>query len=197
MHRLSYLLILITLLCSACSSGNTRFYLLNSVQDDELTETSKETRIVEISRLQLPQYLERPQIVTRSSNNRLVLAEFAQWAGNLRKNMMRTLAENISRQLSTQMVTFTPNHAIEPDVRIELEVIQFERLASGKVSLVSRWRLFDKNGTLFKIHTSRLSSAQITEHADYDATVSAMSLLLGELSDQIAKVILNQPIGLP
>ena len=193
MHRLSYLLILIVLLCSACSSGNTRFYLLNPMQGDELAEASKKIRVVEISRLHLPQYLERPQIVTRSSNNRLVLAEFAQWGGNLRKNMMRTLAENMSHQLATQMVTFAPNHAVEPDIRIELEIIQFERLASGKVSLVARWRLFDKHNKLFEIHTSRLSSDLIAEHANYDAIVAAMSSLLGELSKHITKAILSQP----
>jgi uncharacterized lipoprotein YmbA len=193
MARPGCLLILIALLGGACSSVNTRFYLLNPVRNGEPASASEQAIVVEISRLQLPQYLERPQIVSRRSDNRLVLAEFSQWAGNLRKNMMRVMAENLSRQLATPMIAIAPDHAVSaPDARIELEIMQFERLASGKVSLIARWRLFDKDDKLFRTHTSRLLSEPLAAAADYDATVSTMSELLGELSRNIATAILNQ-----
>ena len=52
---------------------------------------------VVVASVRLPQYLERPQIVTRSGDNRLQLAEFDQWGGNLYQDMTRVLAQNLAR----------------------------------------------------------------------------------------------------
>ncbi len=89
--------ILVTLLvgtlmsgCIGTSAPVTRFYVLNPLEAGAGTvgdDGRKAALSVEVAALRLPQYLERPQIVTRSAENRLELAEFHQWGGNLRKNL--------------------------------------------------------------------------------------------------------------
>jgi len=78
----------ITLICSltvlgGCASTEpSRFYILHSLSGSEA-----ETQIaaaengvaIGIGPIELPEYLDRPQIVTRLSKNELQLAEFDQW----------------------------------------------------------------------------------------------------------------------
>ncbi|MDY7035801.1 MAG: ABC-type transport auxiliary lipoprotein family protein, partial [Thermodesulfobacteriota bacterium] len=94
--------------CISTTTPNTKFYVLNPL-DSGISLVSKTECYgllsLEVASLRLPQYLERPQIVTRSSENRLDLAEFHQWGGNLRKNMIRVLGKNLSQLLATPNIT--------------------------------------------------------------------------------------------
>ncbi len=131
--------------CVTAPTTATRFYVLNPI--DYGTSIVSVTDVtaslsIEVASLRLPQYLERPQIVTRSSGNLLELAEYHQWGGNLRKNMTRVLAKNISQLLATPNIAISPNRPpTPPDFSVELEVMQFEKDYSGKVHLSTQWRL--------------------------------------------------------
>ena len=98
--KIILLLIFITggsLICSCVSRGpDTRFYILDPLPlTAPLVENAdpENTMSIEIASLRLPQYLERPQIVTRDEGNRLKMAELHQWGGNLRKNMIRVIVD--------------------------------------------------------------------------------------------------------
>jgi uncharacterized lipoprotein YmbA len=188
-------------LLSGCISSNapaTRFYVLNPVDSRETLDTGRKDALsLEIGSLHLPQYLERPQIVTRNTGNRLDLAEFHQWGGNLRKNMMRVLAKDFSLLLGTAKVYISPHHPQTPvDFRVQLQVMKFERDPDGKVRLSTQWLLSrgrDRKplGTSF----TDLESPAVPKHADVEETVSAMSALLGELSLIISREIVKQLEG--
>lgn len=182
--------------CIGAKAPATRFYILTPAEEGA-APLSERPLVVEIASLRLPQYLERPQIVTREQRNRLELAEYHQWAGNLRKNMARVLAANLSHELATPNVAIAPHpSSTPPDVRIDLEVMQFERSPDQRVHLSANWSLSHERGreVLASRHT-RLSSEPlpVSEEADYDATVAAMNGVLGELSAEIAEAIRQQP----
>jgi len=188
--------------CITTSHPATRFYVLNPL-DPGVSLVSKTDQTgslsVEVASLHLPQYLERPQIVTRSSKNRLELAEYRQWGGNLRKNMMRVLAQNLSRLLATPHIAIYPYRpTISPDFRVELEVMHFERDSDGQVRLSAQWRL--SSGKDRKPLTTRITDlASPVSHkgTDFEHTVSAMSKLFGELSQIIGSAILEHVHGRP
>jgi hypothetical protein len=143
-----------------------------------------------VAALRLPQYLERPQIVTREGGNRLYLSEFNQWGGNLQKDLMRTMALNFSLLLATPNVAITPYHPPTPaDYRVEVEVMRFEKEEAGAVTLLAQWRLL-KQGQQEPVAT-RMTTLTGTSSAakGYDGTVATMSRLWGELSTLIAKTI--------
>ena len=176
--------------CMTTTTPSTRLYVLNSLPPDAglFRDAGLNGELsVEVASLRLPQYLERPQIVTRSSGNRLELAEFHQWGGNLRKNMMRVLAKNFSQLLATPNISIAPHRpSIPPDFLVELEVLQFERDSHGQVRLSTQWRLSrGKDRMPLATHMTDLSSATVPAGSDFDHTVSAMSTLLGELSQII------------
>lgn len=186
-------------LLSGCVSSNTpatKFYVLNPLEPGEglLKNIEQKERLsVEVASLRLPQYLERPQIVTRSTGNRLELAEFQQWGGNLRKNMMRVLAKNLSQLLATPNVFLSPHQPqTPPDFRIDLEVMKFERDPDGKVRLSVQWILSrGQDRKPLTIQMTDLTSQEGQTESDLENTVSSMSALMGELSVIISREILK------
>ena len=95
----------------------------------------------------LPDYLDRPEIVTRSSGNELSLADFDQWAGRLEDNFTRVLAENLSSILETDRVSLYPWKSSTPvDFQVTVEVSRFERAANGAILplRLNAWRWQNK-----------------------------------------------------
>jgi uncharacterized lipoprotein YmbA len=87
-----------------------------------------------VREVRLPNYLDRPQIVTREASHRLHIAEFDHWGGDLREDMTRVLAQNLGRVLDSKHVFTAPvGIAVQPDYRLEVEVLRFEREVGGQV----------------------------------------------------------------
>jgi uncharacterized lipoprotein YmbA len=185
------------LFLSACSTGKqtqTRFYVLDSMPASvsALDGATRDPPLaVNIAALRLPQYLARPQIVTRSASNELKLAEYHQWGGNLAKNMMRVTARNLARLLDTAQITiFSRRPPKAPDIRLEIDVLQFERGPDARVLLSAQWRLLATgDGTPKVARISDLYSEPLAADATIDKTVAAMSELMGRLNREIAIAI--------
>jgi uncharacterized lipoprotein YmbA len=74
---------------------------------------------VSIAPVEVPDYLDRLQIVTRDGNNGLKLAEFDRWGGSLGENIATVLVENLSLLLGSDRVFTYPRLSPEiPDVRV-------------------------------------------------------------------------------
>ncbi len=186
-------------LLSGCLGSNpvtpTRYYLLNpTAYDSPLVSAGDSPLSVEIAALHLPQYLEKPQIVTRTSQNRLVMDEYQQWGGNLRKNMIRVLSQNLSRLLDTSHVTMAPFRPPAPsDFRIEVEVMRFEADDKGRVWLTVHWRLSrGVDGKTLATQVTELKGTEPVASFEMDDIVSGMETLLGEFCKILAREILDQ-----
>jgi uncharacterized lipoprotein YmbA len=178
-------------LLSGCSSGPaTRFYTLAPVAAKDAAAQAARPVTLVITDLRLPPYLDRPQIVTRGSDNRLRISEHQQWGGNLRDEMTRVLAENLGRQLPGDRVLAAPTHmALQPDYRIEVDVQRFEREADGSVRLAARWWLTrGPDGMLLASPEASFTGTSVGEDA-YEALVGSMSSVFGELAQAIARSI--------
>jgi uncharacterized lipoprotein YmbA len=190
------------LILTACgTTAPTRFYTLAAAAKPSapLQDPIHKPLAVEVVPFRVPQYLDRPQIVTRSGPHRLELAEFHQWGGNLRKNMTRVLVQNLSSLLGTTDVRISPSRTGgPPDARIELEVLQFERCEDMRVRLSVQWMLtLNADSALRTTRITTMESPPIADKGDYNATVSAMSDLLAELSSTVARAVLQQTAGRP
>ena len=199
-----FTLILAECLLSGCIGTNpvtpTQFYLLTPAQyetsliikKDHSDPLSQKRISLELASLHLPQYLEKPQIVTRSSQNRLEMAEYHQWGGNLRKNMIRVIAQNMSQLLATPNVAMAPfRPPTPPDFRIEVEVMRFEPDERGQVHFSAQWRLLSgREGNPLVTRMLDLESLVPESQLDFDHTISLMVDLLGEFCVVIGKEIL-------
>ena len=192
-----FLAILIFLAAPGCRSAATpvTFYTLSAVQEaaDKNPEISAlRDKVITIGPARFPNFLDRPQIVTRSSVNRLNISEFHRWAGNLDQDFLSILAENLSIRLaSPKVLIYSWKDLTSPDYRVELEVHQFEGKMGESVLLNVTWAIRGREGDAEPLILRRSVIRRETSGNDYDALVAAHSQALGELSGEIAAAIMG------
>jgi uncharacterized lipoprotein YmbA len=177
---------------SGClGSPPTQFYLVPPLTGTDTAppaSTGRRDLTLGVGPVTVPPYLDRPQIVTRVSRAKLVLADFDQWAGPLPDIIPRVLAENLSLLIPTERVILHPwPRTIDPDYQVTVEVLQFDRVPGGQVVLAARWSLLDRDAQELALRTSRISLA--AGGADYEATVTTMGRALETLAQDIAATL--------
>jgi len=194
LHRLAVAMLAAVLLagCSGLSGSKqekTTFYSLASARDLSPIMTVGKTMIVGVGPVYLPDYLNRPQIVTFTSAYELDLSEFNRWGGSLDSDMNRILTQNLSRLLPAMRIVSLPVRiTASPDLQVALQVLSFERTASGEVILNVSWGVLGEDGRkamALRETTFRVQPADTS----YEAIVAAMSETLAGLSIEIAEEI--------
>lgn len=185
------------LLGLAGCAGNTpsRYYFLSPLVEAGGAAAPGGSRTIGVGPVRLPDYLNRPQIVTRTGPNEFTVAEFNQWGGPLEAEVGRVLAENLATLLPADRVALFPWSMPYPaQYRVQVAVVRFEADAAGSVGLTARWSILGKDGrdALRTVQSSLREEAGGTE---YEATVAAMSRALAGLSREIAAALLGLPPG--
>ncbi len=142
-----------------------------------------------IGPINLPPYLNRPQIVIRATRNELDLSEFHKWAEPLQDSIPRVLGENLSILLSTDRLAFFPwKGSRSIDYQVVVEILRFEATTNGEASLEARWQIREgTDRTVLVIKKSQFRSS--ATDGGHEAIVSGLSDNLAELSRTIAKTI--------
>lgn len=142
-----------------------------------------------IGPVELPAYLDRPQVVTRLGTNQLDLSESRRWAEPLQKNVVDVLLLNLARELGTDRVTAFPfAMGLPRDYDVTVQFLRFEATASGEVRLEAYVRLLDgRSGAELK--ASPVSYTRSVPPDDVAAATAALSDAVGELSSDVAAVI--------
>lgn len=151
------------------------------------------TRVaIGIRTLKLPDYMLREQIVTRTESDEIVVSEYHRWAEPVEKNFERVLLEDLSKNIPTNNIFLFPaKDTSVTNYQIVMEVIQFERQNNNTVILSVRWSIAEGEQIAFLMDKHSSYSEQISNEK-YDSIVSAMSRLVGKLSEEIAAEIRNR-----
>jgi uncharacterized lipoprotein YmbA len=181
-----------SLMVGGCASQPSRFYLLSALPDAEtaaLATSGEQGPTIGVGPVTLPGYLDRPQIITRTSPYELQLAEFDRWAESLDANFSRVLADNLSLLIPASRVVIPPWPRATPiDYQITVDVTHFLSQSGGESLLIADWMLFKGEGQqVLMSGKSRFSAA--TGGQDYAAIVAAMSQTVASLSREIAAAI--------
>ena len=170
----------------------SKFYTLDSLpesQRGEQTAIGENELVIGIGPVKIPDYLDRPQIITRVSPNKVELADFNRWAEPLRDSIPNVLAENISVLLATDRVVVFPWKSSVPiDYQVKVVITRFEGTPGKDISMEGRWALFGEGGEKMLV----VRATKIKKHIDgkgYEAMVSAQGRALAEFSRQIADAI--------
>lgn len=170
----------------------TRFYVLHSLSDAGTETQAPENdycAAIGIGPVRFPEYLNRPQIVTRVSQNELHLAMFDKWAEPLKDNFSRVLAENLSSLLRTKSVVVFPwGQSIPIDYRVEVEVIRMDGNLGGNATLVARWVIYDEDNAKVLMRGEG-SYSEPAVRKNYEAQIAAQSRTLATLSRDIAQAL--------
>lgn len=193
------ILILVATLMVLCGclgrSQPTRFYLLQptlSLQEGRAV-SAKEGLIIGVGPVEIPEYLDRPQIVTRISNSGFQVDEFNQWAESLTYSIATSIAQNLSVLLTTDnLFVFPWPGSSQIDYQIKLDVVRFNAIPGSKIVLETQHTIF--RGEDREVLAKTLSSfSRAADVQDYEAIVSSMSQLLEDWSRKIAQTIMALP----
>ena len=196
-------LVLLQLLPGGCGTGkNSRFYTLNPVAATgpappvQSSRSSGPLASIGILPVEIPDYLDRPQIVTRNPTNGLELGEFDRWGGELQKDIARVLAETMSARLPGNGVfVLTGRRAVPADFWITVHVTRFDPIPGDVVRLKAVWTVLKKDGLQVVVRGESNLSEPILGR-DYGATVAAMSLAVDHLGNEIADAVKPRLIAL-
>jgi uncharacterized protein len=179
------------LLASCADTTPTRFYTLSSVSATaaEASGMAAQDLTVAVGPVTLPEYLNRPQLVTRDGSNRVRLADFDSWIEPVQGLFARTLVENLSALLGTDDVLLLPQRRpVRPDYQVEVEVTRFDVDTSGNAVLDARWWILDARGETV-LRNGRSTIVQPAATGDQAAAAQALSGTLIGMSREIAGAI--------
>jgi hypothetical protein len=184
---------------AACSTTPpVAYYTLNTLpemQQEIPAAVMDDTLAIGVGPVEFPKFLDRPQIVTRKSQNQIQVSEFHRWAGSFPGNFSRVLAKNISILLPTDRVAVYPwGDQFSPTYRIKLEVEQFDGQLGERVVLEVTWMVTDQEGTNKLLVRKSLIEEPVPDN-NYEALVVAESNGLATLSRTIVQEI--RKLGAP
>ncbi len=187
----------VVILTGCASSPSSKFYQLTPVQSETAVTSYVSPdggTIIVIGPIRIPDYLDRPQIVTRFGKNELHLSEFDRWAGSLENDVHRVLIEDMSSLMPPDrfsVVRWTPSleSQVSTSYRVEVLVDHFEGTLGDSVLLKAQWEIFAKDRRLLLKKGSRISEQM--HGGSYDSLVSAMSIALERLGRDISEGIIS------
>jgi hypothetical protein len=190
---LPVLCVLALLLLGCAVTMPARFYLLDPLAGADSAAGRLEAEgalTIGIGPVSLPEYLDRPQIVTRAGENELLMAEFDRWAEPLKENISIVLEENLQSLLRPEGIAVIPWKGSDRiDYRLSIDILRFDVRAAGKASLVARWSLWrhgEKAGSI----TKTLSTLSASSKGDgYGAMVTALNQTLDDFSREMARTL--------
>ena len=178
---------------SGCTgkSAPTQFYLLNT--DAQVAQKAggndQGVLLVGIGPLAIPAYLDRPQIITRTSANRLNLAEFDNWAEPLQETLSRLVVAQLSTLLDPKVAFVFPwQGGVELDYQIPVEVIRMDNNPSGDALMIARWAVLTESDKKLLSAQTR-SYTEKTDLKDFEAFAASHSKNIASLCRDIALVI--------
>lgn len=185
LHRAA--LALATLVLAGCAvAPPERFYRLAG--PSTASPAAADGPVIAVGAVVLPEWVDRPQIATVGSGQRVQVSEAHRWAEPLRPAVGRVVAEQLSAALGAPLVYAYPQVAVaEPAFRVTLNVQRFDGELGGAVTDEVLWTV--RRVSDGQLRTGRSTGKAVTTDASYDALAAAHVAALAAVSREIAQAI--------
>ena len=168
-----------------CGTGHPSFYTLSS---EGPSPTGGGTGIG-VGPVILAEYVDRTNLVVKTSANKMEVAENHRWAGDLDHSIARVLSINLGRKLNTGNIrTYPWARDSEVDYQVAMDIREFIAGDDGYAHLEASWRIYALPSRRLVTSSTFVGKEPIATE-DFEVMVAAQSKLLGRLSDDIAKAI--------
>lgn len=162
----------------------TRYVTLNATPADAPLATAP-IAPVQLTAVHVPAVLDRLDVVTLASKNRLTIDDSDRWGAPLAEMMRSTLAQDLLTRLPAGSFVL-PDAPAPPDTRtLVVTVLDSEAEASGTLTLQAEWTLLSGHPGRATLRQQVTLRSEFTGH-DAAAQAAALSRILGELADRIA-----------
>jgi len=168
-----------------------RLYMLHALDKNQAVEqySIPSDVIIAIGPIKIPEYQDRPQIVTQDKNRMLTMAQFDRWGEHLDRGMSRVILENLSLMLpGANLELFPVHYAIPLSYQVLVDVVKLENDLEKEIFFVAQWSIIDlKNKKM--AFTRRAEFHQPISPASYTGLADALSAICVSLSGEIAKEV--------
>jgi uncharacterized lipoprotein YmbA len=149
---------------------------------------------IAVVRANVPDLIDRPQLVLRSDGNHVALSEQYHWAEPLRREIPRLIANDLGELLdSSRVAAIAAEDAGFPvDFKLALEFQQLDAVVGQGVDVDVLWRLEHRSGKSF-VGRSSFRQPLAGAAADQPALVAAQRQALRRVATEIAKEIATYP----
>jgi len=184
----------------ACSAtAPPRFYTLSSTRQVANADTAADTSVREagvstllVGAVEIPQTLDRPQLVRRLGVNRIDVAEYDRWSEPLDAMIRRTLAEDLAVLVPKSRVLASTLPAVPIDQTLVVEIARFEADNAGMVTLEAQWFVRAERASVPRL-SRRAVIAEPTASGESEALVAAMSRALAKFAREVANALAAAP----
>lgn len=177
------------LLLGACMFGQSKSAKFYTQSPMATTAISADyASAVGINKVQLPKYMDRPQIVTQQKDSTQVkISEFNRWVESPAVLATRALTDNLSTLLPAARIKLNRSSGDQFDRIVSVEVVHMSAILGEQAELVA-WYIIKEPSKKSMIQQKFVSSVQIGK--TYDDLAKGYNKLLSDLSQEIAEKLI-------
>lgn len=175
---------------TGCGSSRETYYTLSAggAMNGAAPAGGESTYSVAVGPITLPEVVDRPQFVLRAGPNEVTVVELHRWAGPLKSEIPRIIADNLAADLNVKRVAAYPQSAGDnADYRVLVDIQRFDSTMGESVTIDALWTV--KRASDSALRTGRSTARESGSGGSYDAVAAAHSRALATISREIAEAI--------
>lgn len=171
------------------TTPNSKFYLLEPIRDSGTVRgtVTDEKILIALTPVRIPDYIDRPQIISGAGHHSYQLSEFERWAEPLNNNIARVLQQNLGLLVPAEVIlSASSNRAKQAALRVSVNILEFHLDAQHQALLTANWQINRGEKTLASTHRAYKVPAR---HQDTTAAVDALNQCLDHFSQDLARAL--------
>lgn len=172
-------------------SPTPRFYLLQAEYGDQISKKINlgSDVLIGIGPVKIPEYQDRPHIVTQGKEKLLTFAQFDRWGESLDMGIARLIGEDLIAMLPGAKFTLYPwNSSVPVTYQVLVEILQLNSDLDKDLYFVAQWIIIDaKNSKTILIKESEFR--QPINPNNYFGLAKTLSITCALLSRDIAEAL--------
>ncbi len=180
----------LALLLGACGTSPPSAYYTLDEATFEYSRDADAAEILGIGPIRVPEYLERPQMVTRGKRSELRIDDFNRWAEPIVDAQHRIIASNVDALLDDVIAVSYP-YSVVTDYTAKLvgRIDRFDMDVAGTTRLDVFWAVASADNTLMIQPRRSIFTVAGGNPADPNSVAEAMSNCLTQFSREIADAV--------
>lgn len=175
--------------CIGGTSPRSVYYVFTPTQPLQHQPQKLVSKIdVGVGPVKLPDFLDRPEIVTRQGENQLIVNEFHRWGDSLEAQINHVLAENLSTRLN--VIVYPWERPLAPKYQLYIDIRRFDGNTGGSVTLKAKWWLVETADDN-RLITQQSSIVVPTSNDSFESYVAAQNNALEKFSTEIADELID------
>lgn len=129
----------VTAVAGCASAPPVNYYVLSAGAAPAAAPDAAAVRVA-LSLADIPELVDRPQLVVRVAPNRVEISDLHHWGEPLRQGVPRVLAANLERHLGSRY-TVSPGRqpGLPADIGVAVDIRMFEAAEDGEATVHAAW----------------------------------------------------------